>query len=124
MLLLATSASAFSAFTGCESAATLVLAFVASGIDYRNAVLAYVYAPKATTDKLQRVLNAAARVVTGTKKFERGLPRLLHTELHWLDVDLPQRVIYYYYSLLRHKAATSNTYNAIYSTKDKSTHTR
>jgi len=38
------------------------------------------------------VLNAAARVVTGTKKFERGLSRLLHTELHWLDV--PQRVIY------------------------------
>jgi len=27
-----------------------------------------------------------------TKKFERGLPQLLHTELHWLDV--PQRVMY------------------------------
>ena len=73
-----------------ESAATLVHAFVASRIDYCNAVLAC--APKATTDKLQRVLNAAARVVTGTKKFERGLSRLLHTELHWLDV--PERVMY------------------------------
>jgi len=31
-------------------------------------------------------------VVTGTKKFERGLSRLLHTELHWLDV--PERVMY------------------------------
>jgi len=61
-----------------ESAATLVHA---SRIDYCNAVLAC--APKATTDKWQRVLNAAARVVTGTKKFERGLSRLLHTELHW-----------------------------------------
>jgi len=71
-------------------AATLVHAFVASRIDYCNAVLAC--APKATTDKLQRVLNAAARVVTGTKKFERGLSRLLHTELHWLDV--PERVMY------------------------------
>jgi len=30
----------------------------------------------------------------------------------------------YYYSLLRHKAATSNTYNAIYSTKHKSTQLR
>ena len=70
-----------------ESAATLVHAFVASRIDYCNAVLAC--APKATTDKLQRVLNAAARVVTGTKKFQRGLSRLLHTELHWLDV--PER---------------------------------
>ena len=35
---------------------------------------------------------AAARVVTGTKKFERGLWWLFHTELHWLDV--PQRVMY------------------------------
>jgi len=44
-----------------ESAATLVYSFVASRIDYCNAVLAG--APKATTNKLQRVLNAAARVV-------------------------------------------------------------
>jgi len=71
------------------SAATLVHAFIASSIDYCNAVLAC--APKATTDKLQRVLNAAARVVTGAKKFERGLSRLLHTELHWLDV--PEQVV-------------------------------
>ena len=73
-----------------ESAATLVHAFVASRIDYCNAVLAC--APKVMTDQLPRVLNAAARVVTGTKKFERGLSWLLHTELHWLDV--PQRVMY------------------------------
>ena len=38
------------------------------------------------------MMNAAARVVTGTKKFERGLSRLLHTNLHWLNV--PERVIY------------------------------
>ena len=66
-----------------ESAATLVHSFVASRIDYCNAVLAG--APKATTNKLQRVLNAAARVVSGTHKFDRGLSRLLHTELHgWM----------------------------------------
>jgi len=59
-------------------------------IDYCNAVLAG--APKATTNKLQRVLNAAARVVSDTHKFDRGLSRLLHTELHWLDV--PERVVY------------------------------
>jgi len=41
---------------------------------------------------VQRVLNAAARVVSGTHKFDRGLSRLLHTELHWLDV--PERVVY------------------------------
>ena len=32
------------------------------------------------------VLNAAARVVTSIRKCDCGLPRLLHTELHWLDV--------------------------------------
>ena len=40
------------------------------------------------TNKLQRVLNAVARVVTGTRKFDRGLSQLLHTELHWLDVPV------------------------------------
>ena len=44
------------------------------------------------TNKLQRVLNAAACVVSGTHKFDRGLSRLLHTELHWLDV--PEWVVY------------------------------
>jgi len=31
-------------------------------------------------------LNAAAQVVSGTKKYARGLILLLHSELHWLDV--------------------------------------
>ena len=47
---------------------------------------------KSTTDKLQRVLNAAARVVNDTGKYDRRLGHLLHDELHWLDV--PQRVQY------------------------------
>ena len=57
-----------------NSLATLVYAVVNSRIDYRycNTVLAG--APRIVTDKLQRVLNAAARVVTGcTWKFDRGL---------------------------------------------------
>jgi len=61
-----------------------------SRFDYCNTLLAG--APKVTTDKFQRVLNAAARVLTGTHKFDRGLSRLLHTELHWLE--LPERVAY------------------------------
>ena len=71
-----------------ESAATL--AFVTSRVDYFNTLLAG--APKVTTDELQRVLNAAACVLTesGTHKFNRVLSRLLHTELHWLDI--PERV--------------------------------
>ena len=73
-----------------QSAATLVHSFVSSHVDYCNALLAG--APKMMTDKLQRVMNAAARVITGTHKFNRGLSRILHTELHWLNV--PERVMY------------------------------
>jgi len=38
------------------------------------------------------VLNAAARVVSDTRTFDRGLLALLHDELHWLDV--PERIMY------------------------------
>ena len=44
------------------------------------------------TGRHQRVLNAAARVITGTRKFNRGLSDLLHSELHWLNIY--QRVQY------------------------------
>ena len=73
-----------------ESATTLVHAFVTSRVDYCNVVFAG--APKIITDNLQRVLNSAARVVSGTRRFDRGLRQLIHTELHWLDV--PERVKY------------------------------
>jgi len=57
-------------------------------LDCCNAILAG--SPKSTcTDKLQRVLNAAVRVVSDTRKYDRGLSRLLHDELHWLDVPQP-----------------------------------
>ena len=72
------------------SAATLMHAFVTSRVDYCNAV--YAGATKTVTNKLQRVLNAAARVVSDTRKFDRGLTSLVHDELHWLDV--PERVTY------------------------------
>ena len=39
-----------------------------------------------------RLLNAAARLVIATRKFDHGLSRLLHDELHWLDI--PKRVHY------------------------------
>jgi len=38
------------------------------------------------TDKLQRVLNADARLVSSTRKYDRGLSQTLHADLHWLDV--------------------------------------
>jgi len=71
-----------------ESVKTLVHAFVTTRLGYCNSVLAG--APRSATDKLRRVLNAAARLVSGTRKFDRGLSRLLHVDLHWLDV--PERV--------------------------------
>jgi len=58
--------------------------FVTARVDYCNLLLAG--APKSVTDKLQWVMNAAARVVSGTKKYDRGLTHLLHSELHGLDV--------------------------------------
>ena len=89
--------SAHPAFIGCanfdesddpidrDSIKVLVHAFVMSRLDYCNAVIAG--SPRYITDKLQCVLNAAARLVTGTRKFDHGLSHLLHKELHWLDVS-------------------------------------
>jgi len=68
----------------------LVHAFITSRVDYCNAVLAG--SPKSTTDTLQRVLNAAARLVTNADKYDRGLSSLLHDQLHWLNV--PERIEY------------------------------
>jgi len=48
--------------------------------------------PKKVINKLQYVQNAAARLVTGTGKYERGLSQLMHDDLHWLVI--PQRVQY------------------------------
>ena len=74
-------------------AATLMHAFVTSRVDYCNAV----YGMQGRRRRLPTscndwVLNAAARVVSDTRKFDRGLTSLLHDELHWLDV--PERVTY------------------------------
>ena len=54
-------------------------------MDYCNTVLAG--AQRIVRDKLQRVLNTAARVITGTRKFDCGLGQILHDQLHWLDVS-------------------------------------
>ena len=67
-----------------ESATTLVHAFVTSRVDYCNAV--YAMSPLAIINRLQRVMNAAARVISNTGKYDRGLKTTLHDELHWLDV--------------------------------------
>jgi len=73
-----------------DSATMLVQTFVTSRIDYGNSLFAN--AQKMWTNKLPRVENAAARVIGGTRKFDRGLTRFLHHDLHWLDV--PQRITF------------------------------
>ena len=80
-----------------ESATALLRAFVTCRIDYCNVV--FVAAPKSVTGKLQRVLNAAARVVSGTRKFDHGLTQLLHADIHWLDV--PARIKYKLFMMMR-----------------------
>jgi len=66
-----------------ESIKTLVHAFVTSRVDYCTPV--FRLAPK-VMDKLQHFRNAAARLVTGTRKYERGLSTLMHDDLHWLVI--------------------------------------
>ena len=73
-----------------DTAATLIQAFVTSRIDYCTCLLAN--APKVWTDKLQRILNAASRVLTETNKYDPEVTRIPHSDLHWLDV--PERIKY------------------------------
>jgi len=61
---------------------TLVHAFVSSRLDYCNSLL-YGIGDGLLT-KLQTVRNVAARVVTGTRKFDHITPVL--RQLHWLPV--------------------------------------
>ena len=65
-----------------EATKTLVQAFVSSRLDYCNSLLHMISDGLLT--KLQTVQNAAARVVTGTRKFDHITPVL--RQLHWLQV--------------------------------------
>ncbi len=69
---------------------TLVHAFISSKLDFCNA-LPYGL-PQCVIDKLQRVQNLAARLVTRTRKYEHITPVLSLMDLHWLPVE--QRIKY------------------------------
>ena len=64
-----------------DQAKTLVHAHVTSRLDQFNTLLCDL--PDAKLDKLRRVQFAAARLITGTKKFEHITPVL--RDLHWLS---------------------------------------
>ena len=67
-----------------DSRRALATAFVASRIDYCNGVLYGV--AKGEVQRLQMVLNAAARLVVGTGMFSHVTP-ILRDVLHWLPVQ-------------------------------------
>ena len=73
-------------FLDTASTKTLVHAYVTSKLDYCNSLL--IGLPKCELDKLQRVMNCAARLITRKKKRDHITP-VLHS-LHWLLV--PERV--------------------------------
>ena len=71
-----------------ESKLLLVHALVHSRLDYCNSVL--VRLPWSLVQQLRSVLNSAARLIFGLKRFDRITPALM--DLHWLPY--PQRITY------------------------------
>lgn len=62
---------------------TVIHAFVSTRLDYCNAL--YIGVSSSYITHLQRVQNAAARLLTGSRKFEHISPIL--ASLHWLPVS-------------------------------------
>ena len=71
---------------------TLVHALVTSRIDYCNSVLYGL--PQTAVQRLQRVQNCAARIVSRTKKYDHITPVL--PKLHWLPIvaSIRQQFLY------------------------------
>ena len=69
-------------FLSEDSTKTLIHAFVTSHLDYSNSLLYGI--PKYQLDRLQRVLNTAARLTCYVPRFNHITPTLM--ELHWLPV--------------------------------------
>ena len=86
-----------------ESEKTLVHAFVTSRVDLQSCNYFLSSALKKVMDKLQHVQNTAARLVTGIRKYDRGLFRLMHDDLHWLVIPQPASAVTGH-RCLRHRA--------------------
>ena len=67
---------------------SLVTALVLTRLDCGNATLAGL--PACQLNRLQSVLHAAARLVSGARKYDHVTPLL--QELHWLSV--PERITF------------------------------
>jgi hypothetical protein len=71
-----------------DACATLVHSFITSKLDYCNSLLAAL--PSTETNRLQKIMNTAARIVTRLPKREHITPVL--KSLHWLPIE--QRIKY------------------------------
>ena len=65
-----------------NAAQSVIHAFISSKLDYCNALLYGL--PKYVVERLQRIQNSAARVITFSRKFDHITPVLV--DLHWLPV--------------------------------------
>ena len=83
---------------GRDVTASLVATFILSRLDYCNALLAAL--PQSTMSPLQRVMNAAARLVCNLRSRDHVTPALI--ELHWLPITAR---VQYKLCLLVHSAA-------------------
>uniref|UniRef100_A0A3Q3IT75 Reverse transcriptase domain-containing protein n=1 Tax=Monopterus albus TaxID=43700 RepID=A0A3Q3IT75_MONAL len=70
------------AFVSRQHFETLIHAFITSRLDYCNSL--YLGVGESSINRLQMVQNAAARLLTGTRKYEHISPVL--ASLHWLPV--------------------------------------
>jgi len=69
-----------------SSLATLITAFILSKVDYCNVALSSL--PNRDLERVQSVINAAARPTTEARKYDHVTPLL--KDLHWLR--LPERI--------------------------------
>lgn len=85
-----------------EACETLVNAYVTSKLDYCNCLLYGV--PAYVMERLQKVQNYAARVVTMTPKYEHITP--VRADLHWLPIQhrVEYKVLLYTYKSLHGEA--------------------
>ena len=88
------------------AAENLIHALITSRLDFCNSLFAGL--PSSAIKRLQAVQNAAARLLTGTRKFDHISP-ILH-ELHWLPV---QQRVQYKILLLTFKALHNQSPNYI-----------